>query len=130
MTMRHKGRESDMNATKQKKVRIFPLEMSQLFDDTTVSEILREIDQILTPGSAQTLVLDFAQVTMAGTPALRMLVRLRTKCTQAGCELAICGVQPAVREVLQLTNLDQIFRIYPDVEATVAAINPDTPCIA
>ena len=92
-----------------------------LFEDTTVLKRRREIDELMNKHEVRHLLLDFTPVDLAGSAALGMLIRLKGKCANMNCHLALCCLQPTVAEVLRITQLDQIFDIYDNVDAAIAA---------
>jgi len=48
---------------------------------------------------------------------LNLLVRTRSKLTDAGGWLRLAGIQPMVDSVLKITNLTRILPCYPSVDA-------------
>ena len=82
-----------------------------LYDDMKVLHVQTELDRLLETQAIQSLVLDFAQVRSTGSAGLSMLLRLRAKCDERGCQLGLCAMNSTVREVLEITKLDGGFRI-------------------
>jgi anti-sigma B factor antagonist len=98
---------------------------STLFDDVKVQESRRHIEELLAQGGVTKLLLDWRCVTVAGSAALGMLIRLKSRCSQRKCHLALCGLQPSVQEAVRITQLDKIFEIYRDIEPAMAALRGD-----
>jgi anti-anti-sigma factor len=82
-----------------------------LYDDTKVLHVQVELERLLETQPLQNLVLDFAHVRTTGSAGLSMLMRLRTKCDERGCQLGLCAMDPTVREVLEIAKLDGEFEI-------------------
>ena len=93
-----------------------------LFEDVAVLKKRREIDELMKDSGAKNLLMDLSPVELAGSAALGMLIRLKGKCANEGCHFSLCGLQPTVAEVLKITQLDQIFDIYENVETAIQAI--------
>jgi anti-anti-sigma factor len=100
-------------------VHIVPIDKAMLFDERSVMEVLGGVNELLLTGGVRNLVIDLTRVGLAGTPALRLLIRVKSRCAKMRCDFALCGLQPPVREVLKITNLDQVFRIYEDRDAAI-----------
>ena len=92
-----------------------------LFDDATVMKKRQDIDELLETRDVRKLLLDFAQVNLAGSAALGMLVRLKAKTAKIDCTLKLCRIQPPVAEVFRITSLDTIFDIYDRLDQAVEA---------
>lgn len=63
------------------------------------------------------LVLDLSGAHFVDSAALALLVRTMKQCRQAGGDLRLCGVQPPVRYIFELTRLDRAFTFFPNQEA-------------
>jgi len=96
----------------------------QLFDDEVVQECRRQIEELLAQHGFTSLLLDMRRVSVAGSSALGMLIRLKSRCAQRNCHLALCGLQHSVQEAVRITQLDKIFEIYADIEPAVTALRP------
>ena len=108
--------------TEKQGVCVVTINEKALFEDTTVLRRRREIDELMKENGVENLLLDLSPVELAGSAALGMLIRLKGKCANEGCQLSLCGLQPTVSEVLKITQLDQIFDIYVDVDEAIQAI--------
>jgi anti-anti-sigma factor len=65
---------------------------------------------------APRLIIDLTEVPSIDSVAVGVLVRAFVSCHKAGRRLALAGLAPRVRNVLQLTGIDPLFEIYPTVE--------------
>jgi anti-anti-sigma factor len=71
----------------------------------------------LVSGRCPRLILDLSEVPMCDSSGLNLLVRTRSKLTDAGGWLRLAGIQPMVDSVLKITNLTRILPCYPSVDA-------------
>ena len=69
-----------------------------------------EFDEIL-PTIGQELVLDFTKVKYVSSLILASLVYILKKLTENKKKLVLANLQPAVKEMLEITNLDKVFDI-------------------
>jgi anti-sigma B factor antagonist len=91
-----------------------------------------EIDLHVSPNVAATLsamiekrpkrlVVDLARVTYLDSSALAVLIDAMQTVEAYGGKFSLARVQNDVRAILEIARLDQIFRIFPDVDAALAA---------
>lgn len=72
-------------------------------------------------------VIDLAKVDFMDSAGLVSLVTGLKAARQSGCRLVLCNVQPAVRLVLELTQLDSVFEIFDSYDAVLTIIT--TPAL-
>jgi anti-anti-sigma factor len=71
------------------------------------------------------VVVDLDRVEFIDSSGLGALVRARRTAQERGGDVVLAGADEQVREVLALTNLTDLFSVYPSVADAVAAV-PDT----
>jgi anti-sigma B factor antagonist len=79
------------------------------------TEVLRNTVQNLPP--AGSLILDLSHVTMMDAHGLGVMLQLREQAQARGMYFEFINVGESVRQVLQITRLDTVFRIKPRVES-------------
>lgn len=79
--------------------------------DQELAEVEAEWNSVADRAQGQTLVLDCSLVNRLSTDVLSKLIVLQRRIQQAGGQLMISGLRPAIREVLRYTRLDRIFAI-------------------
>lgn len=67
------------------------------------------------------LVVDLTRVTYIDSSGLAVLIDAMQGVEEYGGIFAIAGMQETVRSIFEIARLDQVFRIFPDVESAVAA---------
>ena len=91
--------------------------MSRLEDATPLFALEAKLVQILEEqGGAPKVVLNLSAVEYLVTTALAKFMSLRAKVDKKGGELILCGLQPAVAEVMHITQFDTLFPIYETEE--------------
>jgi anti-sigma B factor antagonist len=65
------------------------------------------------------LVVDLSRVTYLDSSGLAVLIEAMQNVEQYGGKFAIVGVQETVRSIFDIARLDQVFRIFPDVDAAL-----------
>ncbi|GAB1541735.1 STAS domain-containing protein [Scytonema sp. NUACC21] len=69
------------------------------------------------------LAIDLAQVDFMDSSGLAALVMGLSKARSIGCRLVICNLQPPIRMIFELTQLDSQFEIFENYDAVMAAVN-------
>jgi anti-sigma B factor antagonist len=67
------------------------------------------------------LVVDLSRVTYIDSSGLAALIEGMRNVQEYGGKFALAGLQETIRTIFEIARLDQVFRIYPDVEAALGA---------
>jgi anti-anti-sigma factor len=98
-----------------------PIECGGVLDAVSAAETkrnaLRRID-----GSSD-VVIDLAEIEFIDSIGLGVLVGLYKTIRTRGCRANFIGVRPAVKRVLEIIRLDEIFEVYSDLEAATRALS-------
>ena len=105
------GVDASMITIEKNGVHVVHITNHVLYDDEEVLVLQRKIDRLLESQPVRSLVLDFELVQAAGSAGLSLLLHVRKKCEEGGCPLGISGLNPIIQEVLEVTKLQQMFRI-------------------
>ena len=97
------------------------LELSGRFDNYTAPEV-QEALQAATPNPPAHLVVDLEGVSFIDSTGLATLVQGMKRCRQLEGDLHLCGLQPPVRMIFELTRLDKAFEIFYTVDDALEAI--------
>jgi anti-sigma B factor antagonist len=82
------------------------------------TQLGEELDHLLTEGSRK-LVIDLGKVGFMNSSGLAMLV-CYYKLARSNCgDISLAALQPPVRQVFQLSRLDRLFDLQPDVARAV-----------
>jgi len=68
------------------------------------------------------LVVDLARVTYIDSSGLAVLIEGMQNVQEYGGKFALAGLQETVRVIFEIARLDQVFQIFPDVDAALAAV--------
>ncbi len=98
---------------------VLPLEGEiDLHVSPTISESLRA----LVAKKPKKLVVDLSKVTYIDSSGLAVLIEGMQNVGNYGGAFSLVGLQESVRPIFHIARLDQVFRIYPDQEAALAAV--------
>jgi len=101
-------------------------------ENPNVLPIQGEIDVHVSPGIAAslkamavekpaTLVVDLSRVSYIDSSGLAVLIEAMQNVAAYKGKFALTGLQEGVRPIFEIARLDQVFRIFPDVDAALAA---------
>ena len=66
------------------------------------------------------LVVDLSDVTYIDSAGLAALIEAMQKVEGSGGKFLLAGLQETVRSIFEISRLDQVFQIFPDVDAALA----------
>jgi len=90
--------------------------------DLHVSPELRaSLRMIIDDEKPKRIVVDLSRVPYIDSSGLAVLIGAMQSLEHGGGQFLLAGAQEGVRTILESARLDQYFRMYPDVEAAVAA---------
>ncbi len=84
--------------------------------DLQGGKALSEQMAAVVPQAHQLWVIDLIKVNFMDSSGLVPLVKGLKAARQSGCRLVLCNVQAPVRLILELTQLDTVFEIFPTYE--------------
>ena len=87
-----------------------------------VEKISTELRQFVISTKPKKLIIDFCGVKFFSSQMLGLLVDIWRKLTDAGGQLIISGIDPQLGRVFKITNLDKIFKFYPDRDQAINAM--------
>jgi anti-sigma B factor antagonist len=65
------------------------------------------------------VVFDFEQVKFFSSQVLGLLLEIRAKLNELGGEVVISAINPQLHRVFTITNLDKVFRFFPDKQSAL-----------
>jgi len=75
-------------------------------------------------GNAPALIIDGTALEYVSSAGLRAVLLAARAAQRAGIPFALCGLQPAVREVFDLSGFSRIMAVHPDRATALAQIQP------
>jgi anti-anti-sigma factor len=75
-----------------------------------------------TPADTQNLLIDLANLAYVSSAGLRVLLVAAKRVRAVGGRVALCGLQPRVAEVFDISGFGAIVPVYPDRHSALAAL--------
>ncbi len=89
------------------------VEPAGILDGTKAAEFRQEIATCVQNG-AQTILIDFKEVTFMDSSGLGALVLALKTVRAAGTKLFVCSINDQIKMLFELTSMDRVFEIFPD----------------
>lgn len=89
----------------------------KILDPTNIQQLGEELFALVEQDQCKRLLLSFCSVEFLSSSALNKLIVLDKKLEHQQGKMKLCCLRPEIREVLDITRLDQLFDIQED-EAT------------
>jgi len=89
--------------------------------DLHVSQGIATSLKAMTDKKPTQLVVDLSRVSYIDSSGLAVLIEGMQNVGGYGGKFALAGLQDGVRPIFEIARLDQVFRIYPDVDAALSA---------
>jgi anti-sigma B factor antagonist len=97
---------------------VLPLEGEiDLHISPEIADSLREMIE----KKPKVLVVDLAQVTYLDSSGLAVLIDAMQNVQEYGGKFALTNVQESVQHIFEIARLDQVFRIFPDVDSALGS---------
>lgn len=91
---------------------------------SNVEEIVaasKRIKEFIDRDRPSNLIFDFEQVKFFSSQVLGLLLDIRAKLKKYNGQVLISAINPQLHRVFKITNLDKIFKFFPDKESAVKA---------
>ena len=113
----------EVKITSQKDVAIVSFLASSISDLEKIAVAARQIDDFITKNQPARMVFDFDGVKFFCSRVLGLLLEIRAKMEVYGGEVVISAINPQLYRVFKITNLDKIFRFFPDRKSAVKTMS-------
>ncbi len=89
----------------------------------TASQLIEEITTHVENGATQ-VVVDCVKLEILSSMGLGALLQIHNKLKRHGAQVRLCGLRSMMVQAIQLSRLDKIFQVYPDVNAAKLSFRP------
>ena len=96
------------------------IEISGRFDAQSAPSIAEWLEDIAATTNGR-VVVNLVDATFLDSSALAALVKVVKRCRMRGGDVRLCGVQPSVRLVFELTRLDRAFDMFKSEDEAVGS---------
>jgi anti-sigma B factor antagonist len=88
-------------------------------------EVREPLYRMVEAEGRKNLVLNFENVRVLSSAPIGVLINLKKKTASVGGAVRLCGIDPDLLEILQLTHTANLFEIFDDEQAAIASFPSD-----
>lgn len=114
-------KEVSLEITEQGKTAVVSLKNASITDADQIAAIRRQINRFAEEKRPATLIVDFERVKFFSSQLLGMLLEIRSQLKAYDGEVVISAIEPQLHRIFKITNLDKIFRFFPDKEIAISS---------
>jgi anti-sigma B factor antagonist len=104
---------------------IVAFKSASVSDVDAITAAAKQIKEFIDENQPNKLIFDFGSVKFFSSQVLGLLLDIRAKLETYNGEVVISAINPQLHRVFKITNLDKIFRFFPDKESALKAVGPD-----
>lgn len=95
-------------------------------DHATAEQFKAALAPLLAPAATRDpLVIDLTGVEYISSVGLRVLMLASKQAKAQGCALAVCGLQPVVREIFEISRFNLVLQVFPSLREALAALSTE-----
>ncbi len=94
-------------------------------DVDAITAAAKQIKEFIDENQPNKLIFDFGSVKFFSSQVLGLLLDIRAKLETYNGEVVISAINPQLHRVFKITNLDKVFRFFPDKESAIQAVGTD-----
>jgi len=113
----------DVKITSEKSVAVVAFKTASISDVERIAAASKQIKAFVDEKRPSKLIFDFGGVKFFSSLVLGVLLEIRSKLSMYNGEVAISAINPQLHKVFRITNLDKIFKFFPDRESAVREVS-------
>ena len=113
----------DIKITNEDSVAVVAFKAATVCDVEGIATASKRIKDFVDENHPDRLIFDFRGVKFFSSLVLGVLLEIRSKLATYNAEVLISAINPQLHKVFRITNLDKIFKFFPDKESAVRAVS-------
>jgi anti-sigma B factor antagonist len=118
-------KKTSVEITSERNVALVVFKAASINDMEAIAAASKRINEFIEENHPNGLVFDFGEVKFFSSRVLGLLLGIRAKLKTYDGEVVISAINPQLHRVFKITNLDKIFRFFPDKESAVNTVSTD-----
>jgi anti-sigma B factor antagonist len=114
--------KADLEIIGQGKVAIVVFKATSISNAEAIATLSKQIKKFIDENHPENVIFDFGQVKFFSSQVLGVLLDIRAKMEKDAGQVVISAIEPQLHRVFKITNLDKIFRFFPDKEIAIQAL--------
>ena len=114
-----------VETTGQDSIAVVTFKTTSVSDVEGIAAASNQIKQFIDEHHPNGLIFDFEGVRFFSSQVLGLLLDIRAKLQERDGQVVISAIDPQLHRVFKITNLDQIFKFFPDRTSAIKATKTD-----
>jgi len=98
---------------------------ASLSDVDGIAKVSDQIKEFIKENKPKRLIFDFQGVKFFSSQVLGLLLDIRVRLSKHNGEVVISAINPQLHRVFKITNLDKVFKFFPDKESALKITSTD-----
>jgi anti-sigma B factor antagonist len=111
--------------SRQASVAVAAFKTTCISDVEAIASIGKKVREFIEENRPSALIFDFGGVKFFSSQVLGLILDVRARLETYDAEVAISAINPQLHRVFRITNLDKIFRFFPDRESAVKEVGSE-----
>ena len=111
--------------TKEDNVAVVTFKAASISDVEAIAAASKRIKEFIEKSHPKRLIFDFGGVKFFSSQVLGLLLDIRAKLQMYNGQVVISAINPQLHRVFKITNLDKIFKFFPDKESAIKTMSTD-----
>ncbi len=108
--------------TSEEGIAVVAFKSASIISPQAIANVSKQVKAFIDENHPNTIVFDFEQVKFFSSQVLGVLLDIRAGLENRNGEIAISGINPQLHRVFKITNLDTVFRFFPDAKSAIREI--------
>jgi anti-sigma B factor antagonist len=109
--------------TNKGNVAVVAFKAASITGEEEIAAACQQIERVIEEKHPKRMVFDFQAVKFFSSQVLGLLLDIRAKLQAYSGEVVISAINPQLHRVFKITNLDKIFRFFPEKESAVRTMS-------
>ena len=119
------NKKVDIEITCEGPVTLVIFKAASISNTEEIAAISRRIKQFIEENHPNKIIVDFEGVKFFSSQILAVLLDIRAKLKAYDGKVAISAINPQLYRIFKITNLDKVFKFFPDRKSAIKGINTD-----
>jgi len=120
------GEDTVGQITCQGDIAIVTFRKSTISNVEDISSAAGSIAAFVDENHPKKVIFDFKNVKFFSSPVLGLLLETRARISSYKGQVFVSSINPQLHRVFKITNLDQVFKFFPDTQSALSALQSDS----
>jgi anti-sigma B factor antagonist len=122
---RYMDEKVSVEITSEENTAVVSFKSATISNTEQIAVISKRIRDFIDNNRPNKVIFDFGEVKFFSSLMLGLLLEIRAKLQPYNGEVTISKINPQLHRVFKITNLDKVFRFFPDKQSALKAMSVD-----